>query len=85
MALCSAARATRTNKSSDRTGAIPSFSFSFPGKVSADLVYINAEGESLSAAELMKDLSEEKIETYSDIANITFDQNGYIVELDFSE
>lgn len=59
--------------------------FSFPGKVSADLVYINAEGESLSAAELMKDLSEEKIETYSDIANITFDENGYIVELDFSE
>ena len=63
---------------------LQSDSFSFPGKLRPDLVYVNAKGESLSAAELLKDLSAEAIETYSEVASITFDEDGYVVELDFS-
>ena len=66
-------------------GTIKIDSFSFPGKLAADLVYINKEGNSLSAAELLKDLSEEAVDTFSDFPKITFDEDAYIVELNFSE
>ncbi len=66
-------------------GVIKYDSFSFSGKLGVDLVYVNAEGEQLTAAELLKDFTGEVIDTDNSVPKITFDENGYIVELDFTE
>ena len=66
-------------------GVITSDSFSFSGKLAPELVYVNTEGEQLTAAELLKDISGGAIDTDSSVVKITFDENGYIVELDFGE
>ena len=60
-------------------------SFSFPGRLGSELVYVNSDGEQLTAAELLKGLVDGTIDTDFSIPKITFDEEGYIVELNFSE
>ena len=69
----------------DENGVLNADSFSFPGRLGSELEYVNAEGEQLTAAELLKDLVEGSLDTDSSVPKITFDEEGYIVKLDFAE
>ena len=71
-----------TYSAENEEGVLKSDSFSFAGRLRPDLVYVNGKGEQLTAAELLKDISGEVFDTYSTFVKITFDENGYIVELD---
>ena len=64
-------------------GMVMSDSFTFPGKLSPDLVYVNAEGEELTAAELLRDMSADSIDTSASTTKITFDENGLVTEINF--
>lgn len=59
-------------------------SFSFSARISADLAYINTEGDTLTAEELMQDLSEGMLDTDSIQPKAAFDEQGYLVELNFA-
>lgn len=58
--------------------------FSFAGNLRADLVYINAEGESLTKAKLLKDIVDGTLDVDNSVPQITFDENGFVIELNFS-
>ena len=64
-------------------GVLKGDSFSFQGSLSSELVYVNTEGEQLTALELLKDLTEERIDTDSSVIEITFDEDGCVVEVNF--
>jgi hypothetical protein len=60
-------------------------SFSFSCRVRPDLVYINEEGDSLTAQDLMDALSEDAIDTSVEKPQMTFDEEGYLTQMDFSK
>jgi len=74
-----------TYTAENEEGMLKSDSFSFSGNLDPALVYVNTEGEELTEAELLRDISDEKIDTYSTAVKITFDENGFVVKLDFGE
>lgn len=66
-------------------GALKTESFSFPAHLAAELVYVNAAGEQQTASELLHDLAEGSLDTDGSVPKITFDENGFISEINFSE
>jgi hypothetical protein len=48
-------------------------------------VYINEEGDSLTAQDLMDALSEDAIDTSAEEPQMTFDEEGYLTQMDFSK
>lgn len=66
-------------------GVLRADTFSFPACLGEDLVYVNAEGEQLTAADLLKGFVDGSFDPDSCIPKITFDENGYVVELNLSE
>ena len=66
-------------------GVLKTDSFSFPSHLASELVYVNAGGEELTAAELLHDLADGSLDTDGSRPEITFDENGYIIKADFSE
>ena len=68
----------------DENGMMTTDSFSFPSRLGADLVYVDAEGQSLTAEGLLDDLEESVLDVDEATPKITFDEAGYIVELNFS-
>ena len=66
-------------------GALTGDSFSFPATLSDELVYVNAEGEELTAAELLQGLVEGSVDTDTSTVILTFDENAAVAEIDFSK
>ena len=69
----------------DGNGILTVDSFSFSCRVRPDLVYINEEGDSLTAQDLMDALSEGAIDTSAEEPQMTFDEEGYLTQMDFSK
>ena len=65
-------------------GVLRGDSFTFQGSLSSELVYVNAEGEKLTASELLRDLTKEALDTESAVVKITFDEDGCVAEVNFS-
>ena len=66
-------------------GVLKTESFSFPSRLADGLVYVNADGEQLTAADLLRELAEGSLDTDSSMPGITFDESGFITEINFSE
>ena len=59
-------------------------SFSFQPQIAQEVAYINEAGEELAKEDLLKDLVDEALDTYSIVPVVTFDEDGYLTGIDFS-
>ncbi|HCI74562.1 MAG TPA: hypothetical protein DHV42_08520 [Lachnospiraceae bacterium] len=73
-----------TYTAEDGNGPLTVDSFSFSCRIKPDLVFVDAQGDTLTAQDLMDALSEDTVDTDTTTPQVTFDEEGDLTTIDFS-